>query len=104
MTEEIIIEGDEAPAPAPVIVTVITPESDSGSSDADLAELEELRAFKAKVDEERMAEAERVAAEALATAALAAELATMEPEEPEVIEEPKPDVAPDKSHPWFKQL
>lgn len=110
MSDEIIIEGDQAPAPAPVVVTVVTPESNDGSSEADLAELIELRAYKARIEEERLAELEAAAAAALVTAEIAVDLALSEPVEPEVIAEPevtlepKPDVAPTNTHAWFKEF
>jgi len=112
MADEVIIEGDQPPAPAPVVVTVVTPEGDSGPDESTLAELEELRAFKAKVDEERMAKAEADVAAALVLAEMALEESQEEPEdeiivpveEPETHEEPKEDVPPTKSHPWFKKI
>ena len=113
MPDEVIIEGDQPPAAAPVVVTVVTPESDSGPDADTLAELEELRTFKAKVEEDRLAEAERVAQEAARTANLALEIALENPVEEEIIEapeenesheEPKEDVPPVKSHAWFKEF
>ena len=107
---DIVIEGDETPAAAPVVVTVVTPTPEStGLSDVETAELIELRKFKADAEAERLAKVEGEAAAAFALANLALEV---EPEEQEVVE-PEPeepakstaeDVAPDKSHPWFKPL
>jgi len=108
---DIVIEGDETPAAAPVVVTVVTPTPEStGLSDVETAELIELRKFKADAEAERLAKAEGDAAAALALAELSLETPDEIDEEPIVVPEPDPakpteeDVAPDKSHPWFKKI
>ena len=110
MPDEVIIEGDSAPAAAPVVVTVITPVADAGDNNE--AELIELRAFKDQVIQDRLAQAEQETAEAKRIADLALEISLIPDEEPVIAppteEEPDKsvheDVAPDKSHLWFKEF
>lgn len=109
MSEEIVIHVEaelpeviEAPEPVVILAPQTSPEV--------LLELEELRAFKAEQEEQRLADIEADAAAALAIA----ELIASEPEvveEPVFVEEEEPledmppqaDSEPDNSHAWFKE-
>jgi hypothetical protein len=113
--EVIIPETENEAAPVEII------ETPSEMSGPDLAELVELRAFKADVEAERIAEAERVAENARLTAEAALNVAIENAEQiqeaTEEIEEapieeieiesghdlpPEPDKAPGNTHSWFK--
>ena len=110
MGVEVTIEMPENvndPEPVtPVAPTVIVVESGESETmgEAELAELIELREYKAKVEEERLARIESDAATALILSQIAVETPPVEPVEVEpIVVEETPDNAPKNDHPFFRQ-